>query len=77
VTVFLNFLFIALLGCVALFIKNIINLKIQLRWINEVYNDRISGEGVLEWPMIPDYKKSLYDPFLWKHKPLKEYLKIA
>ena len=76
-TAFLSFLFITLLCCVVLFIKNIINLKIQLRWIDEVYNDKISGEGVLEWPMIPGYDKSLFNPFLWKHKPLKEYLKIA
>ena len=62
---------------VILFIKNEITYKIQIKWIDEVYNDRISENGVLEWTMIPSYNKSLFNPFLWKHKPLKEYLKIA
>lgn len=73
----LSVLFIMLVLLVIFIIKNEINYKIQIQWAHEVYNDRISGDSELEWPMIPKYNESLFNPFLWKYKPLKEYLKIS
>lgn len=73
----LSVLSIMLVLLVILFIKNEINYKIQIQWVNEVYNDRISEDSELEWSMIPKYTDSLLNPFLWKYKPLKEYLKIS
>ena len=73
----LSVLIIMLVLLVILFIKNKINYKIQIQWVDEVYNDKISEDSVLEWSMIPEYTVSLLDPFLWKYKPLKEYLKIS
>lgn len=74
---FLSVLFVLFVLLAILFIKNEINYEIQIKWIDEVYNDKISENSVLEWSMIPSYGKSLFNPFLWKYKPLKEYLKIA
>ena len=74
---FLSVLFGMIVFSVIFLIKNEINYKIQIQWIDEVYNDRIGEDSVLEWSMLPGYTGSLFDPFLWKHKPLKEYLKNA
>lgn len=63
--------------CVVGLLKNEIVYHIRMRWIDEIYDSQVDGDGALEWRHLPTYAQTLYNPLLWKYKPLKEYLKIA
>ena len=68
---------ICFLLCLAVLLKNEIVYRIRKRWIDEIYDSQVNGDGALEWGHLPTYDQTFYNPFLWKYKPLKEYLKIS
>jgi hypothetical protein len=54
--------------------RNSLTEKILIEWCNEVYENRVNGDSSLDWSDLPTYSKVLFNFFLWRHKPLKEYL---
>lgn len=60
--------------CIVMFIKNEFTCKIQIGWVNDVYNNQVNGDGTLDYSDIPTYMSTLFNPFLWRHKPLGEVL---
>ena len=56
---------------VILFIKNEITFKIQNTWSEDVWKSKMDGED-LDWSDIPSYNKTLYNPLIWKYKPLQK-----
>lgn len=57
--------------CVVAFIKNEINYRIRLKWIEEIYKDA-------DWfelrKKLPEYGTTFRDLTLWKYKSFNSYI---
>ena len=50
--------------CMIVLLKNEIVYRIRKRWIDEIYDSQVDGDGNLEWRHLPTYDQTFYDPFL-------------
>lgn len=59
----------------ALIFKNNLTRSIQIKWVDEVYQNKLYGDNTLNYSDIPSYNSTLYNPLVWKHTPLKDFIK--
>lgn len=60
--------------CIAMLIKNELTCKIQIGWVNDVYHNKVNGDDTLDYSDIPSYTSTLFNPLVWKYKPLDDVL---
>lgn len=55
-------------------VRNSLIFYIRGKWIEDIHENRVNGDGSLEWKDLPDYYLMLINFRVWRYVPLKRYL---